>query len=291
MKRSYFLSAGAVVVVVLLAGWLWWAKVWQNPNRVFWDMLSNNLATSGVTRTISQKSQGLSVEQDTQISFGAQPTAHALTTFTQNGGNIVTEEISNNTSDFVRYKRIVTPKTVAGKPLDVSGIVGKWAKLDANSSLGSTVTSGLFDQSLIGVLPMANLSAANRAKLLDEMHTDGVFSFDAKKVKTVSLNGRKTYQYTVNIKASAYVALMQNFEKLVGSKQYASLDPNSYAAGTTVPVTLSVDVRSHQLSQLYQPSAGRTEQYKAFGVVDATPLPHATLTTTELTKRLSALGQ
>ncbi len=290
LKRSQVISisVGAVVVVAGLAALTYHAA--QTPQRVFSDMLSNNLATSGVTRVVQQSGSGLSISQYTQLNLGTQPTAHALTIFKQNGGTIATEEISTPNSDYVRYKNIVaTKKNAAGKPIDTSNVVGKWAQLKANDTLTSTVTSGLFDQSLLGILPIANLNAANRDQLLAYMKQDNVYSFDASKVKTITQNGRKQYQYAVSIKPSAYISLMQQFGKLVGANQYNSLDPQDYVTTAAIPATVTVDVRSHQLTELQQASSGRVEIYKAFGLASATPIPHATLTTSELEKRITSL--
>jgi hypothetical protein len=288
MKRSWQIVVTAAVLLVA-AGWL--GVRWQhNPNRAFWDMLANNLATPGVTRVLQQTSQGLSVSQYTQLNFGAHPTAHALTVFTQNGGTIATEEISDATHDFVRYQKIITPrKTAAGKPLDVSGVVGKWARLDPGGSFGSTVSSGLFDQSLFGILPIANLDSTNRVRLLDYMHTTDVFSYDADKVKTAAVDGHRVYEYQVSIKPAPYVALMQHFGKLVGAKEYDTLDPNDYGSAAAIAVMVAVDTTTHQLVELEQTATGQLERYQAFGAITPVALPHATLTTSELERRITTL--
>lgn len=288
MKRSWQIVIAAAVLLVAV-GWL--GVRWQHdPNRAFWDMLANNLATPGVTRVLQQTNQGLSVSQYTQLNFGAHPTAHALTVFTQNGGTIATEEISDASHDFVRYQKIVTPyKTTTGKPLDASGVVGKWARLDPGSKLGSTISSGLLEQSLFGILPIANLDSTNRAHLLDYMRTNDVFSYDAGKVKAATVDGHRVYEYKVSIKPAPYVALMQQFGKLVGAKQYDALDPNNYSRAAAIVVMAAVDTTSHQLVELEQTAGGQLEHYKAFGATTPAALPRATLTTSELEQRITDL--
>lgn len=289
MKRNWVLGGGVAVAVVLLAGWGVW-RWQQNPSRAFWDMLSNNLATPGVTRVVNQSSQGLDVSQYTQTNFGAQPSARALTVFKQNGGLIATEEISNSSQDLVRYQKIVTTKkNAAGKPLDVSSVVGKWAELKPGSQFSSSVTSGLFDQSLLGILPIANLNSADRNHLLAYMHDNAVFSFDAGRVKTVTSQGHRAYQYDVQVQPAAYVGLMQQFGRLIGATGYEQVDPNEFSGASKIALTVTVDSLSHTLLEIDQPASGRTERYESFGTTLQPALPHATLTTTELEQRITNL--
>jgi len=283
-RRIY---AVAAILVVLAGVSLWWNRIYQNPNRVFWDMMANNLSTNGVTRTVIQKGQGVIVSQYTQISLGQHPTAHALTVFNTNSNNLATEEISDKTHDFVRYQRI----TIPGKKLSTKAILGKWAELQTGQTQGLQVTSGLFDQSLLDVLPFANLSSSRRGALLRTMHQQDVFTYDAGTVKKTTLNGRQVYLYAVNIKPSAYIRLMQQVEKLIGGTSYSSLKPSGAAKAKPIAVVISVDARSHTLSQLYETGAQRTVSYSGFGVTDTTGLPKATITTTELTKRLGQVLQ
>ena len=277
------------MAVVLLAGWGIW-RWQQNPSRAFWDMIANNLSTPGVTRLVSQSSQGLEVSQYTQTNFGAQPSAHALTVFKQNGGSITTEEVSNKSHDLVRYQAIKTSKKGAnGKPLNVSSVVGKWAELEPGSQFSSSVTSGLFDQSLLGVLPIANLGAADRSRLLTYMHDNVVFSFDASKVKRVTVRGHHAYQYNVQVQPAAYVGLMQQFGHLIGATSYDQIDPNEFSGASKIALTVSVDTFSHVLLEVDQPATGHKEQYEAFGATLQPAMPHATLTTAELEQRITDL--
>lgn len=280
-----------IIVLLLIAGGLWQWRANDNPNRAFWDMLSNNLSTRGVTRVVTQSSGGLSVTQYTQLSLGTQPTAHALTVFTQNSGQLVTEEISDQTHDLIRYRKIHTGNLTSKQQAAAGQVTGRWAPLGSGQTVSSSLTSGLFNQSMLGVLPMANLSPENQTKLLDTMRTTDVFTYDSSQVKRVTVDGHAAYQYAVKVKPGAYVALMQQFEKLVGARTYAGLDPNSYGSAQPININLAVDTHSHQLLRLDQTASGHTETYQAFGATSAVQLPKATLTLNELTRRLAALQQ
>jgi hypothetical protein len=292
MKITREQIVGGVLVVLLLAvaGGYSVRSSSQTPERVFAGMLTQNLSTNGVTRVITQNSEELNVAQYTQLSFGAQPNTHAITVFKQPGGVIVTEQISNRSSDVVRYQRIETSqKNAAGKPIDVSKVVGKWAKLTEGTAFNNSVSSGLFDQSLLGVVPIANLNPATRNELLQTIQDDEVFAYELDKVQTKTRDGRKVYEYPVTIKPAAYVAMMQQFGKLVGATQYDELDPATYANAAALQATFVVDVASRQLREVTQSSGGRTEEYRAFGVAQNLAVPRTTLTAAELAASVAAL--
>jgi hypothetical protein len=287
VNRIVLLSCAAVLLLVS-GGWLWWSRVYQNPDRIFWDMMSTNLSTTGVTRVMKQQGNGLSVSQYTQVSFTSTPTVRALTVFKQSGNTLATEEISDKNHDYVRYRQIHVP-TKAGKELDASAILGKWARLGDGQTVGSQLTGGLYNQSLLDVLPMGNIAPQERSELLATMRKEKTFSYSDASVKKVKLNGRTTYLYSVNIQPKSYVQLMQRFEKLVGGTLYTSLKPNDFNGAKPIAIVLSVDARSHVLSQMYQTSSQRTLSYEGFGVANTDPMPKATITAAELTKRLSTL--
>lgn len=292
MKRSHFASFGLLAGIAIVIALVVYSSVRNQPDRVFMDMLRSNLSTSGVTRIITQQGQGLNVTQYNQLSLGAQPVAHALTVFKQNGGTLATEEISNQSSDYVRYQAInTTRKDANGKPLDVSQLVGKWARLETGSSLGNSLASGLFNQSLSGVLPVANLTSTDREKLMNTIQATKLFSYQSKDVKTTVINGQKAYEFDVAIQPGAYVTVMQQYGKLVGLHTYDTISPGVYAHAQPISLKLYVNAVSHQLMQTYQASTGRTEKYEGWGLSEASPPPKATLTASQLAARLAALGQ
>lgn len=290
MKTSRLIATLVVACAVVVGVGFWWAHARNNPTQVFNDMLRNNLSTSSVTRLVSQQGQGLTITQYTQLNLGSTPTAHALTIFKEKGGTLATEEISNRDSDFVRYQQIkATALNKSGRPLDFSSVLGQWAKLQPGDSMSTTLTSGLFDQALTGVLPIGNLSAAQRDPLLTYIHQNQVFSYDPQQVVRTTLDGRKVYSYTVQVKPAAYVTLMQRFEKLVGVTAYVNVNPASFSKANSITLTIDVDASSHQLARIYQTTGGRIERYEGFGLHEAIKLPKATITTTELTERLAAI--
>jgi hypothetical protein len=279
------------ILLLGLCSWLWWTNIRQNPNRVFWDMVSNNLATTGVTHISEQNAQGLSVSQYTQLSFGQHPKARALTVFKQNGNTLSTEQVSDSGADFVRYQQISLPHSNSKKKLNTGAVLGKWAKLQAGQNLGQQATSGLFQQSLLDILPIGNLSPEVRADMLRSMHQQGLFSYDVKLVKKDKVHGESVYMYAVSIKPDAYIRVMQQFESLVGASAYKSIKATDYKGQKPLSIVVAIDARSHDLSQVYDVARQRTERYEGFGIADTTPMPTASITTTQLTQRLAQLLQ
>jgi len=289
-ERTGAISIGGVLLVILCS-WLWWTNIRQNPNRVFWDMISNNLSTEGVTHISEQQAQGLSVAQYTQLSFGQHPKARALTVFKQNGNTLSTEQVSDSNADFVRYQQISLPHSSSKKQLNTNTVLGKWAKLQAGQNLGQQATSGLFQQSLLDILPIANLSPQQRDDMVQYMHDQSLFTYDAKLVKKDKIQGKTVYMYAVSIKPDAYVRVMQKFESIVGASAYKSIKSTDYKGQKPLSIVVAVDARSHNLSQVYDVARQRTERYEGFGITDTTAMPTATITTTQLTQRLAQLLQ
>lgn len=250
-------------------------------------MMGQNLSTAGVTRSVLQQGQGLTVSQYTQVSFGARPKVRALTVFSQNGSTLTTEQISDPRHDLVRYRQV----KLAGRAAvpDLHTVIGKWAQLPAGQSMTGQLNSGLFNQSVLDVLPMADLAAKQRHALIGTMRAQHIFSYDKRQVSATIVHGRPVYLYAVSIQTPAYVRLMQQFETMMGGTAYASLQPSSYQHAPAMSVVLSVDRRTHQLTQLYEPQLARTQTYQGYGIADTAPLPRATITTTELTRRLASL--
>jgi hypothetical protein len=291
-QRRVELLVLAIALAVISGTWLWWVQVRQNPNRVFWNMISNNLSTSGATHVTLQSAEGLSVLQYTQLSFTQHPTAHALTIFKQNGNTLAAEQISSQEQDFVRYQQVNVPAK-SGAALDVRSVVGKWAQLQSGQTVNNhhqlQLKSGLFDQSVLEVLPIGNLSATARKQLIRAMHDQQLFAYDSKKVKKADIKGRSNYLYQVSIKPDAYVRIMQQFESLAGGTAYRSLKAADYAHNAPISVVISVDARSHELAQVYEVSAQRAEVFQGFGITADVPLPKADITAAELAQRLSQL--
>jgi hypothetical protein len=291
MNRRVARIGGVVMVCILLVIgllWLWWAKWYQQPQRVFESMLENSLATPSVTRLVASGSGNTTLTQYNQLNFGVQPTAHDLTVYRGPAGTVTTEEISTPKADYVRFQQLSTEGISAAQAAQV---VGPWAKLTGQETLGSTLSAQLFKTSLVSLVPLYNLTPAYRAQLLRFMHDNEIYTVDYTKVTTATLTGQRVFQFPVTVHPVAYAALMQKFGQLAGQPLLQDVDPASYSGSSDINAVISVDARSHQLAGIDIASSGQHERYTGFGVHSAVQVPHATVTAAQLQARLQSLKQ
>jgi hypothetical protein len=275
------------VLVFILSGWLWWAQVYQNPERVYWSMLANSLQTTSVTRQLSQNSTASKLSQTVVQTFGVSPTVQSYTTLQQGKSTIKTENIGTPDKDYIRYIAITSDqKSTAGKALNFAPALNKWAQTDVpntagaqNPSLFTQVTLGLAGGNLV---PQAELQATDRDKLLTLLRNTVVFDTNLDNVKKQRVAGRLQYVYTSNVQAVGYVGFQKEFAKMVGLKLLDKVDPNDYQGQAATKVELTVDAWSHQLVSVNYIGQDRKEQYSSYGVVRQVPPPVAKLTGTQL---------
>lgn len=284
-------SAGAAVVVVLVSGWAWWHYVRSNPERTFQAAVQNNLRTQGVSRYISQKGEGQSLEQNVQLSLGPERTAHGYTTIKQEGfdssASIKTEAISTPGAEYVRYKQIETSqKNNKGKKLDFSSLIDIWGKSTFEGAQG---TGEVYGESILGVVPTGNLSADDRVALMELISKENVYQFDADKVERTKENGRPVYVYQVTVSPEAYIKTLKQFAKAMGMKQLNDLDPANYRSAQALEFKVRVDVWSQQVVGVIYgdgQSVERVERMSGYGVYRGVDVPENTIPVQELQAKL-----
>lgn len=186
------------LVLFVVSGWAWWHYVRSNPENTFYGMLDNNLKTRGVSREVTQSSNGQSLSQTAQLSLTPQRVAQGITDIGQEGtvsASIQTENISTPTADYVRYVNIDTnQKGAQGQSLDFSGLLNVWGKTtfeDPTRGSGELLT-----ESLMGVVPVGNLDVKARADLMELIKEQQVYDFK-NDIKREVQNGRPVYVYSV----------------------------------------------------------------------------------------------
>lgn len=298
-NRPYWQFYTLGVVLLLVSGYLWWTQIYLNPQRVFWGMIDNNLSTSGVTMEVSQKSGQSEIKQLIQMELGDTNRAHSLTTLKQGKTEVKTEIIGTKDTDYTRYRSIKTDqKNASGQPLNTAKVVDVWAK-SAAVEQSPTQASGnqLFSQAVLGIglpvgsvpVPIGKLSAQQREKLMQFIRNDTVYQTSFKNVKKERKDGRLLYTYDVKIQTILYVRLMKEFAKNVGLHELDQVDPNMYQSAEPLSVKLTVDAQSRQLAGVESSQGGYRQSYKGYGLPLDVALPTKTITTDELTQRLSEL--
>lgn len=276
----WLLAASAILMIV--AGIVWINVVYMNPRNVFNGMLSNNLATTGYTREVVGDQQQMQSSEIAQIQTGGVNTVQTRTSLTRGSEKVVTEAIGTETHDYVRYTKIETEqKDADGKELDFSNVINKWAKNDSKG-MGTN-----FQQLLLGVMPIGNVSPETRAELKKFMRNHTVFAVNYDSVKTEKINGRKAYTYEVQLLPQTYVEMLKIYGNGVGlAGQVKDLDPKNYADAEPTDLTVTVDAKSRTLVKIKYPEANREETYSGFGVRTIIEAPKNTISGAELQKRL-----
>lgn len=279
------------VFIMIVSVWLWWTKVHNSPNNVFWGMISNNLATPGITRHVVQKSSADSLDQYIQLEFGSVNAVHTRATLTQtdsSGKTVVkSETIGTPTTDFNRYLKIETPqKNKQNKPIDTSNVIDVWAKTDQSKNLAPTSN---FSQSVFTIVPYGNLGYDARNSLVDYIKDNDVYDM-SKPAQSIQHNGRSAYIYYIDVDPVAYIKSLEKYAKAMGLGN-VGLDADMYANSPALKVELTVDKLSRQLTKIYYPDSQQEETFMSQGLQPQTILPDKTVTVEELQKRIQSIQQ
>jgi len=278
-----------VVILLMLSGWIWCHYVYMSPKQVFWGMIDNNLATESVTRHVVQEEGGQTLDQTMQLQFGASNSAHNLINVKQAGdtgeNEVKSETIGTPKNDFSRYVSIKTgQKTTDGKPIDTSSITNVWAKTD-DSKDGQPSSAQYFQQSVLGIVPYANLSYQQRQELIKLMKDKKAYDFSSEQTKTEKRNGQAVYVYTVSINPKPYIEMLQKFSKFMGLGG-EGLDPSQYEGAPPLKVEMTVGKASRQLLKIKYVDGGQEETYSSQGLEQAGSLPNKTIPLSELQDRI-----
>lgn len=287
-------SRVALAVIVAVCGvFAWWQFFWQNPQRVFEDMLATNLTTPSVTKVAAVSAGSQHIEQYARLEMGNTNAADWLVAAGQNNASVSTESIGTPTTGYIRYTHITTDQRMAnGTPYDFSKVLNLWGKSDGTTdpSLDHLFSQTMLDISNAPLPPIGNLPEAKRQELLNYMSAQQIFAPSYGSVKRTNVHGHAVYTYQVAVKLGAYVRMMQAFAHDLGIADLDTIDPSQYSTVPPITMTMSVDRLSHQLIEASYASSGFSQQYTDWGLLTPITIPHANLTTSELQSRIQALG-
>ena len=284
---TWLVAAAAVILIVSV--WVWWNSVYMSPRRIFWGMMANNLATESVTRHIKQEGNGQTLDQYIQLQFGALNASRSLIVAKQpeqNGKSEVTSEtIGTTKNDYSQYIDIKTSQRNAqGKPVDTSKVVRIWGKTDKPKA-GQQALTQYFQQSVLGIVPFANLTSSERQKLLQLLQEKNVYDISRQQPKTNKLHGRAVYIYTVSINPKAYIEMLLAFTKALGI-DIPNLDPSAYESSQPLKAKFTIDKLSRQLRKVSYSEGGQEEEFSAHGLEQPIALPTKTIPIGELQNRV-----
>jgi hypothetical protein len=287
----FIVTVAGLVVVATLAAWQYHSIT--NADRVFWGMVDDNLHTSSYTRLSVQKSGGQGVEQITSATTEPKQRVYGETLFTQTGADAATattENIGTTTQDFVRYTNITTnQKSSNGNALDFSKVLGVWG---ASEPEGKDQTNGqLYNQAVLGIIPVGNLSSAQRHALIAEMKAEGAYEFKIAQTTRSLPFGRPTYVFQVTVNPVSYIKALKSYAKYVGLTHLEEINPNDYSSSQKLLFTVSVDGWTHQMTQTSQSQGGKNEIITGRNLKKSLPEPPTdTISVDELQTRLQSIN-
>lgn len=282
-------------IFVLLGGWLMWRHfIFADPSNTFWGMVDASLQTEGVTKYVSQGDDAGYGEQYLQLELGATNAARSLTTLVETdtsgqGSKVVTETIGTPEANYVQYRQIESTATLpSGESPDFAKVLNIWGKEDlASSGLGQ----GVFSEAILGVVPFGRLTPAQRAELIQFMKDNQVYSVDYKNATRIEHEGKAAYQYQVQIKPDAYIAMLKKFDAMMGLNQLNGLDETRYQLSAPIELQMTVAIDARQLSEVSYIQAGRVETFTGYGANANIQIPTEYITRQELEQQLSKLVQ
>ena len=289
-STKFIVSVAAVVLVGTLAAWQYHNTT--NANRVFWGMVDESLKTSSYSRHTTQKNGSQTVDQVIETSTSPKQLVHSETVFEQTGvdaATAITENIGTPTKDYVRYNSIVTSqKTQDGKPLDFSKVEGKWGVTESADE--DQTTGQQYNQAVLGIIPISNLTSAERRELIKVMKDQNAYEFTVAETTRTWPFGRPNYTFQVTVNPVAYITALKMFAKDVGLNHLEEINPQDYASSQKLTFVVSVDGWTHQMTKADQNQGAKTEVISSRNLKKSLPTaPSDTISVDELQTMLQSV--
>lgn len=272
-----------------MSGYVWWTKIYTNPERIFWGAAANNLATTGVTRSTENEAAAGATPQITQLQLGGRNIAITNKALNDGAGNeIKTQTIITPQQTYTRITDIKTNNKAITKQQRAL-VLDVWAK----SETPHAAVSQAFVVAASGALPslpVANLAAQQRDEILQDMKSNKAYVVDFAKAKKETYNGRQVRVYDVTINIESFVAMLKKLGGMTGTKEYQDVEPRKYHGQTIEGIRFAIDTKSRQLVYVYDSNNKFRETYSSYGVAVMAGLPTQTIPESELQSRFTQLG-
>jgi|GEM_PF-1589312 len=272
--RPILYAAIAAIILILAVGF-WYAKVYAQPERVFWKMVDNNLATSGITRETPQAACVPNAESTNllQISFVPKLSLHCITHINQGSVKLTIETIGNTNADYARYSKVETTAKSSGSD-KYSKVYDLWIKNNGNpSGLPNLYGQLLNDPILFGYLtPKQRQDVAAGLKK--------AYVIDYKNVRKDREGARQNYTYTVSVSLKNFAIAERAYADTLQLPIASRINPDSYPSSAKVDVKFTVDVLSRHLTGITFQST--SEKYSGYGITNPAEIPAKTVSIQEL---------
>lgn len=278
-----------IIAAIGIIGWLWWTRVYENPQTVFWGMFNNSLTTTAVTRRVTEDSGGQKLSETITLELGKSDIAESNTVLSEGNSVVSTETIGTPQVDYTRYTAAKTSeKTSSGKTINFSSIIGIWSK-SPTGGISTDPLDHLFGQTLLGIVPTGSLPHNERVELINQMKTKKVFTTNFSKVEHGQVNNRSVDIYQVDVVPVAYAQLLTMFAKYEGYNNVPELVASNYQGDAPLKVQFAINPASRQLVEISYLGSNHTEIYGDYGVEPVISIPKHTISTATLEKKLLSI--
>jgi hypothetical protein len=281
LRRILIVFGIAVTLIVGLE--LWYIKIYSNPERVFWNMIDNNLSTEGFTRETKQPVCVPNADSTNIIQTSFTPTfnVRCITHIEQGNIKLKIETIGDVTADYERYVKVETEgdKTSEDK---YSKIYDMWLKNNGNEK----ATANLYSQLLNSPVLFANLKYQQKKELSESLRK--VYIVDYKNVVKERSGLKQEYVFSAQIPLKNFTAAEKIYAKKLNLPIADQINPESYSDESRVSVKLRVDVISRHLMDIEFQNI--KEKYSGYGISKNINIPNKTVSITELQNAFQSIS-
>jgi len=282
-----------IVIIIILAIWLFFHFYWDNPSKVFNRMLNNTLTTSNYTKTVTDYENKQYSTQIITVETGAVNRVlmnQTLTIPSYPKGIVKISSIGTPTSDYSSYTALVTPARDAnGRIVNYKSIIGLWG---VNTPQSKVTEGNLFNGTVLDIVPMANINPTTRKQLHEYIIKNKVYTFSGA-VKSQSNNGRLMLIYNVNVNMHYYQNYINLFGAAIGLNQFnpktvnvSNLPTNSYSH-----YQFGIDALTGQLITLKYNHTNLAYKFSSYGAAPTINLPKNTIQLAKLENLIQLLNQ
>jgi hypothetical protein len=286
LSRKTFIIGGTflIALLIVLGGITLFYKVYASPQKVFWDMIDNNLTTRGFTKLSVRSSSGTISNETIQVTFVPTLKVHGTKKVVNkaNGSRVTLDSIGTPAADYQRYSQIEQP-AANGKKADYSKIYSLWLKNGGNDYGNPQIVNSV----AFGAVLFGDLTTSQKDKIMGQLKDSYRVKFD--EVGRKNNGTRRTYTYFATVPLKKYAVAAHNYASMQGLPVASQISPANYSDSAKLEVRMTVDVLSRQLRKIEYVNQGITENYSSYGVEPTITPPAHTATVQEFNKALAPL--
>lgn len=285
-------------LLLVISGSLAYTRLYMTPERRFWSAIENGLRTESVVKEVVTKNPNGTTITDSRLSFAPLVYSETKTAThqridTQTSSDVVTRTLTTPKDAFVRYDSINSnEKKPNGSKYDFSSIEGLWAKRDSSDYTETDLLERL-SASYIQTVPFANLDLKESNQFIDKLKASGAYEVDFS--QTAEDHDNDLTVYTVNLKAKAYVAVLQDMFKQLGLGESTNLDASQYDETSSIKLHIAIN-GANQVRKVAYPQSGKNdsnfETYRDYGArVPVNPDTQHAVSFSDLQTRMNSIQQ